>query len=323
LDRWAFLLRHNERVTRRFLTSVVLALACVVTSAVIAAQDQEQPTPQFKAGVSVVPVTAVVRDSGGRLVRGLTREDFQVLEDGVATAIVDFRSTDQAPISIALLLDTSSSMRDGNEKQAEAVISRLLDALTDTDEAALFTFDKALRQETPFTHDDEVIQKALSKTVMWGQTSLYDAIAETAKRLSEQPSQRRAVVVITDGQDTSSARSPSDVSGLASSVDVPVYVVAVAPRRRFFGGGNSQLTNLARMTGGEQVPAANTGQLTAAVETLLGEMRQQYFLAIDASLKPGWHRLEVKTRKRGLTVRARSGYTVGDPTEKKNWPTPR
>ena len=302
-------------MTHRNLTTIVLALVCA-TATVIGAQDQAQPTPKFKAGVAVVPVTAVVRDSNGRLVRDLTREDFQVLEDGAATSIVDFRSTAQAPISIALLLDTSSSMRDANEKQAASVISALLHALTGTDEAALFTFDKTLRQETPFTQDDEVIQKALSKTVMWGQTSLYDAIADTAKRLSEQPSQRRAVVVITDGQDTSSERSPSDVSGAASSVDVPVYVVAVAPKRRFFGG-NSQLTNLARVTGGEQVQASNPEQLTAAIETLLGEMRQQYFLAIDASTKPGWHKLEVKTHKRGLTVRARSGYTVGEPTEKK------
>ena len=235
---------------------------------------------------------------------------------------MDFRSTAQAPISIALLLDTSSSMRDANEKQAGAVIGALLGATSGSDEAALFTFDKTLRQETPFTRDDEVIQKALSKTVMWGQTSLYDAIADTAKRLSEQPSQRRAVVVITDGQDTSSARTPADVSGLASSVDVPIYVMAVAPKRRWFGG-NSQLTNLARMTGGEQVQASNQEQLTAAVEALLGEMRQQYFLAIDASPKPGWHRLEVKIRKRGLTVHARSGYTVVDPNAKKDSGSPR
>ena len=307
-------------MTQRSFPPVVLALICTLT---LAASAQDQPTPKFKAGVAVVPVTAVVRDSGGRLVRGLTREDFQVLEDGVPTAIVDFRSTEQAPISIALLLDTSSSMRDANEKQAGAVISAMLTAMSGSDEAALFTFDKTLRQETPFTRDDQVIQAALSKTVMWGQTSLYDAIADTAKRLSEQPSQRRAVVVITDGQDTSSARSPSDVSGLASSVDVPVYVVAVAPKRRFFGGGNSQLINLARMTGGEQVQASNQEQLTAAVETLLGEMRQQYFLAIDASTKPGWHKLEVKTRKRGLNVRARSGYTIVDPNGTKDSTSPR
>jgi Ca-activated chloride channel family protein len=257
----------------------------------------------------VVPVTAVVRD-GKRLVRDLTRDDFQVLEDGVPRTLVDFRSTDVAPISIAVLLDTSSSMRDANQQQAGRVVEALLRGLGASDEAALFTFDKRLRQETPFTSQDEVIQAALAKAVMWGQTSLYDAIGETAKRLSEEQSARRAVVLITDGVDTSSSQTPDDVSTLASSVDVPVYVVTVAPKRRWFGGGNGSLTNLARMTGGDQVNAATPEQLDAAIETLLSEMRQQYFLAIDASTTPGWHRLEVRTRKKGLTVRARSGYTA-------------
>ena len=270
----------------------------------------QQPPPKFKAGVSLVPVTAVVRDSRNRLVRDLTRDDFQVFEDGVARPIVDFRSTDQAPISIALLLDTSGSMRDANQQQATAVIGALLQGMDAQDEAALFTFDKTLRQETSFTGDDAVIQQALAKAVMWGQTSLYDAVGDTARRLAEQPSPRRAVVVITDGADNSSTRTPADVSGLASSVDVPVYVVALATKRRWFGGGTGDLTNLARWTGGEQLPAATPEQLAAAVEMLLSELRQQYFLAIDASVKPGWHRIEVKTRKRGLTVRTRSGYST-------------
>ena len=284
-------------------------LTFALAGSLVAAQGQDPP-PKFKAGVAVVPVAAVVRDSGKRLVRDLTRDDFQVLEDGVPRTIVDFRSTDQAPISIALLLDTSSSMRDANQKQASLVAEAVLKGLGTGDEAALFTFDKNLRQETPFTNDDQVIQAALAKAVMWGQTSLYDAVGETAKRLSEQQSPRRAVVLITDGVDTSSSQAPSDVSTLASSVDVPVYVVAVAPKRRWFGGGNGSLTNLAQMTGGDQVNAATPEQLETAIATLLSEMRQQYFLAIDASTTPGWHRLEVKTRRKGLTVRARSGYTA-------------
>ena len=121
------------------------------------------------------------------------------------------------------------------------------------------------------------------------------------------------MVVITDGQDTSSARTPADVSGLASSVDVPVYVVAVAPTRRFFGGGNSQLTELARMTGGEQVRAANPSSSRPRWRRSSARCASRYFLAIDASTKPGWHRLEVKTRKRASAVRARSGYTVANP----------
>lgn len=284
-------------------------LTFALAGSLVAAQAQD-PVPKFKAGVTIVPVAAVVRDSGKRLVRDLTRDDFQVLEDGVPRTIVDFRSTDSAPLSIALLLDTSGSMRDENQKQASLVAQALLRGLGTADEAALFTFDKTLRQETPFTNDGQVIQAALAKAVMWGQTSLYDAVGDTAKRLSEQQSPRRAVVVVTDGVDTSSARTPADVSSFASSVDVPVYVVAVAAKRRWFGGGNSGLVNLARWTGGEQVNAATPEQLETAIATLLAEMRQQYFLAIDASTTPGWHRLEVKTRRRGLTVRARSGYTA-------------
>ena len=192
--------RHNRSVTKLPLLTFALA------GTLVAAQAQDPP-PKFKAGVAIVPVAAVVRDSGKRLVRDLTRDDFQVLEDGVPRTIVDFRSTDQAPISIALLLDTSSSMRDANQKQASLVAEAVLKGLGAGDEAALFTFDKNLRQETPFTNDDQVIQAALAKAVMWGQTSLYDAVGETAKRLSEQQAPRRAVVVITDGVDTSSART--------------------------------------------------------------------------------------------------------------------
>jgi VWFA-related protein len=294
------------------ITPQIAALTVALVGSLVSAlpAPAQDPVPKFKAGVAVVPVTAVVRDSGKRLVRDLTRDDFQVLEDGVPRTLVDFRSTDSAPISIAVLLDTSSSMRDANQQQAGRVVKALLRGLGASDEAALFTFDKRLRQETPFTSQDEVIQAALAKAVMWGQTSLYDAIGETAKRLSEEQSARRAVVLITDGVDTSSSQTPADVSTLASSVDVPVYVVTVAAKRRWFGGGNGSLTNLARMTGGDQVSAATPGQLDAAIETLLSEMRQQYFLAIDASTAPGWHRLEVRTRKKGLTVRARSGYTA-------------
>ena len=154
----------GEPVSRPRLLPVALTLAFLLHT--VSGAALQQPPPKFKAGVSVVPVTVVVRDSNKRLVRDLTRDDFQILEDGVARPIVDFRSTDQAPISIALLLDTSGSMRDANQQQATAVIAALLQAMDARDEAALFTFDKTLRQETPFTGDDAVIQQALAKAVM-------------------------------------------------------------------------------------------------------------------------------------------------------------
>jgi Ca-activated chloride channel family protein len=276
---------------------------------------QQDAPPKFKAGVAVVPISVVVRDSRGAIVRNLTRDDFQVLEDGQPRAIVDFRPTAEAPISVALLLDTSGSMRDANHTRAAAAIDALLQSMNRTgDEAALFTFDRTLREETPFTSDPSVIRSAVAKTFNWGQTSLYDAVGETAKRLSERPSERRAVIVITDGADNSSRRSADEVSGAASSVDVPVYVVAVAPRRRFFGGG-SDLADLARSTGGTRLNASTSEELQQSIATLLAELRQQYFLAIDSSTVPGWHKLEVRTRGGNNTVRARSGYTTSTRTD--------
>ena len=120
--------------------------------------------------------------------------------------------------------------------------------------------------------------------------------------------QRRAVIVITDGIDTSSTLKPEQVSELASSVDVPVYVLSVAPPRRRFFGGNDSLADLARWTGGEQVRVHELGQLDTTIAALFAELRQLYFLAIDSSAAAGWQRLEVKVKRQSLKVQARRGY---------------
>lgn len=271
--------------------------------------EAQEPTPKFRAGVALVPITAVVRDNRGRLVRDLTKEDFEVLDNGQPRSLVEFRSTDQAPVSLALLLDTSGSMREANLNRAKSLVSTLLVTLDrSSDETALFTFDKALREETPFTGNPEDVRKALDKTVAWGLTSLYDAIAATAKRVAERPMQRRAVVVVTDGIDTSSTMSSEDASGLASSVDVPVYVLTVAAPRRRLIGEDKTLANLARWTGGTHVAAHDAVRQDEVISGLVAEFRQLYFLAIESAPTPNWHRLDVKTKRPSLKVRARSGY---------------
>jgi len=268
--------------------------------------------PAFRTGVAVVPISAVVRDSRNRIVRDLVRDDFHVRENGRIRQIVDFRATDTAPLSLALLVDTSGSMRGTNLDRGKEVVGRLLNRLDSTlDEVALFTFDRALRQETPFTNDFDRIRKALETTKAWGLTSLYDAIAETAERIADRRFQRRALIVVTDGVDTSSSLTPAEVSGLASAIDVPVYIVAVEPPRRpgmNDDDGDADLSHLAYWTGGDLGHAATPEDADKAVKALIAELRQQYFLAIESATTSGWYRLDVKTRRRGLTVRARSGY---------------
>ena len=185
--------------------------------------------PTFKTSVSLVSVTAVVRDGKGRVVRNLQRKDFEIFEKGKARPILDFKASDQGPISLAILFDVSGSMRMSSNMEAgkRAVEYILSWVQPHADEIALFTFDRDLRQETPFTNDPAKVRTALNAMTAIGSTSLYDAIGDTAKKLGNRPSPRRAVVVITDGVDTSSTMKPSDVSGIASAIDVPVYVVAV------------------------------------------------------------------------------------------------
>ncbi len=301
-----------------------IGLAALVISAqldVMGAAQQQTLTPTFKTHVDLVSVTATVRDGKGRVVRNLTRDDFEVYEKGQLRKIVDFKASDQGPISLAVLFDVSGSMRGSpNMAAGKKAVEHILSWVEPkADEFALFSFDRDLRQETPFTNDAEQIRTAMDKMTAMGLTSLYDAIANTAKKLGDRPSPRRAVVVITDGVDTASTMKPSDVSGLASAIDVPVYVIAVVSPLDHPGGDmavpsaatsqvSSSLGNLAAWTGGELMVVSTPADASLAARELITELRHQYLLAFEASKEAGWYALDVKTRHRDFTVRARSGY---------------
>ena len=167
-------------------------------------------------------------------------------------------------MSLAILMDASGSMRVGAQLDASrrAVEHLLSWVQPEADEVSLFSFDRELRQEVPFTKDLAAVRRGLYKIEALGLTSLYDAIGRTARTLADRPSPRRAVIVITDGLDTSSALTPSEVSGLASAIDVPVYVIAVlspldhpgtefaVPSAADLAGRRRISSNLAYWTGG-------------------------------------------------------------------------
>jgi VWFA-related protein len=309
--------RRGQSRCWRLAGVAVLAAHMAMTAS---AQDRPMPMPTFTTGVSLVPITAVVRDGRGRVVRNLTREDFQVLEKGSPRPIVSFAADDHGPISVALLFDVSGSMRvAGRTDAGKDVVERLLSVMEPgTDEVALYTFEKSIREEVAFTTDPTQIHTGLGQmSAAMGTTSLYDAIAQTAKTLAHRPSKRRAVIVITDGVDTSSTMTPPEVSGLASASDVPVYVIAVVSPLDHPGTDlavvteaqtDSNLANLAYWTGGSLTLVSAPAHASIAARDLITELRQQYLLAVESAGAAGWYGLEVRTKKRDWNVRSRSGY---------------
>jgi len=282
----------------------------------------QEPKATFRSAVDVVSVAAVVRDKRGRFARNLRKEDFVVLEGGVRRDLVEFHADENAPVRVALLFDVSGSMRIASRVEESRQAARhLLSALhlgATADEAAVFSFDMNLQSLQPFTIDAGAIESALARVQPYGQTSLYDAIAETARNVAAAPAgdrRRRAVVVFTDGLDTSSLMKPEEVSAIASAIDVPVYVMTVASQvdldRDERCGEESPLESLARWTGGALLRTSAPAHQSVAARQIVDELRHQYVLAFNASAAAGWRALDVKTKDRDLTVRARSGYAAG------------
>ena len=288
-----------------------------------------QTTARFKSAVDLVSVSAVVRDKKGRFVSDLSREDFIVVEGGERRPIIGFQSEADGPVRVAVLFDISGSMRVGTKAvDARQAARHIFSSLKSGDQAALFAFDTQLDRVTDFTKDFKGLEAKLDKVEQpFGQTSLYDAIAETAKAVAIAPggdgrmTQRAAIVVLTDGIDTKSRLTAPEVSAIASSIDVPVYVVAVMspvddPRNGDYGTGamSSGLSDLAKWTGGDLFIAISPAHTSIAARQIVSEMRHQYMLAFEASARAGWRPLEVRARDREHIVRARSGYTAGGGT---------
>jgi Ca-activated chloride channel family protein len=296
------------------------SVVSVVSVFVAAAAAAQEPVAVFKSSVAVVPIGAVVVDSRGRTVTTLSAADFEVRDNGEPRPLVSFQRDQSLPLTIAVLVDTSGSMRlESKLASARSLVAAMSTGLrAGVDSVGLFTFDSSLHELTGFTKAPGAIQTTLDDAAPFGATSLYDAIAGTARQLQSNGEGRRAIVVVTDGVDTSSALEAGEVSARASALDVPVYVVATVQRidqatyRERAAATPARSTadarDLAMWTGGDFLWATSVVEAAAAGRQILGELRQQYVLSVDAAPDGVWRRLDVNVRNRRLRVRARSGY---------------
>jgi len=207
---------------------IVGALVAAGFVGVLSAQEQVPPQTTFKSTIDMVRVSATVRDRKGHLVADLGARDFEILDAGLPRVITAFRS-DLDGVSVALLFDVSGSMEAKLPDAREAAEHVLTWLDPNRDESAVFTFDTTLVNVAPFARGLRRLPPSMSSVVPFGATSLHDAIARTAEKVGGRDGHRRAVVVFTDGNDNASRLSPSEVSGIASAIDVPVYVFGIVP----------------------------------------------------------------------------------------------
>jgi len=276
-----------------------------------------QPAPDvqpiFRSAVQRVALAAVVRDGKGKLVKDLTAKDFELLDSGRRTPLIGVWS-EASPASVAVLMDASGSMATKLERARETSRNLLAGLQPGVDEAALFSFDTEMKELRAFSTSFSAADGAWASTRAFGATSLWDAIADTSNRIASRQ-RRRALVVITDGVDSASRLKPSEVSAIASAVDVPVYIVVIS----LFSEEDARepiqlsgpLADLASWTGGSLLVVRDTISAGTAAQEILSELQHQYVVAFEPGSKPGWHALVLRTKKSGLFVRARSGYTVG------------
>ena len=289
--------------------SICLFLIIVALIGTVAAQE---PTiAVFRSAVEQVAIAAIVRDSRGRLVKDLKASDFEVFDNGLRKKLSNVWS-EPSPASVAILMDASGSMSTKMDQAREAASLLVAGLKPGTDEVAFYSFDTALQEIRPFSTKFSARDGAWDSTRAFGATSLWDAIGETAQKISDRQ-RRRAMVVITDGVDSASKMTPAEVSSIASSLDVPVYVLFIT-----FALEDKEepqpilgpLADLAVWTGGEALPVRDMTSALLATQQFLAELHHQYVIAFEPGKGAGWHPLIVRARKQGLVVRTRGGYLV-------------
>jgi Ca-activated chloride channel family protein len=290
---------------------LLFSLALLTAVVAVSLSAQESGTVVFKSKVEQVAVAAQVRDSRGRLVTNLQTTDFELFDDGQKRKLSNVWS-EPSPASVAILMDASGSMATKMSRARETATALLSGLKPGADEVALYSFDTTLQEVRPFTSSFTATDAAWNATRAYGATSLWDAIAETSQKISDRQ-RRRALVVITDGVDSASTLKPSEVSAIASSLDVPVYVLVITfavEDDGLEGPIRGPMADLAAWTGGDALPVRDTPSMLASTEQLLTELHHQYIVAFEPGSTPGWHALVLRARKPGLFVRARSGYMV-------------
>ena len=286
------------------------------------APGQPAPTPPvikpftLEVTVDVVSVTAVVFDKAGRPVRGLGTKDVQLFENGVKQEVSYFREasslgdpSERVPLSIILVLDTSGSMKPNMHFLQEAVLNFLY-KLEEIDTALLVSFNESVKGSAEFTGDTDRLERFVEGLQAWGGTSLYDAIHYSLGRIKDAPG-RKALVIFSDGADTTSQLQDKDVVDYARAVESTVYSIGFKGQGGMMSSSpRGFLRKIATETGGQYFAPDKVGELIKVFNEISNELKNHYLLAYTPTKEPDgtWREIALKVDRPDTEVRVRKGY---------------
>jgi Ca-activated chloride channel family protein len=278
--------------------------------------SQTKNSPALSVDVDLVLLNATVTDSRNRHVTGLTKESFQVWEDKIEQEIQYF-SSENVPLSVGIIFDTSGSMQN-KLTDARTAANTFLKMGEKEDEYFLVEFSDSPHLVTDLTTDITKLQNRLLLTRAKGMTSLYDAMYLGLERVGHGSNARKALLLITDGEDNHSHYSFSDVKEFAKEHDVQIFAIGIVDDESTQGTsyrGRALLQDLANLTGGRAFFPSSINELEGICAAIGVDLKNQYVLGYLPSnrLADGkWRKIKVKTNrtkgKPSLNVRAKTGY---------------
>ena len=284
------------------------------------AQTPQAPPPTFGVEIEVINLNVSVTDGRGHYVTDLSDKNFAVFEDGVRQEL-SLYTHENLPISLALLLDTSASMDEKLSTAQEAGV-RFIKTLRAQDVAQVTQFNERTSVLQDYTADKALLESALRRTNASGPTALHNALYVTLRDLSKQKKagelRRRAIVLLSDGEDTASLVSDDQVIDLARKTEIAIYAISLRPSRASdrerleFSQAVHLLTTLCRDTGGQLFMPSSISELDTVYDQIAEELRTQYNLGYVSSNKRRdgkWRRIVVRVPDRTeLMVRHKLGY---------------
>ena len=308
----------------------LFSLLFVLTTAFVSLAQQPTPTPQPDDDVDIdiskpvsiktdlVTLTATVTDVYGRYVSGLTKNAFTITDNGVPQEITFFGDSD-APVSIGILFDVSGSMNGEKIAKARTALSRFINSSHPSDEYFLIAFNNKAQLLMDRTRDGEAVLSKLTLVQPRHNTALYDAVYLGLDRVTRGSHQKKAMLIISDGQDNASRYNFGEVRRLMKESDVVTYSVGI------LSGGDSSsalgmqgqafLDELSAVTGGKSFYPNSDVEMDEIFERIALELRHQYSIGYTPpDFRPDgkWRKVKVKVKPpRGLprlTVRSREGY---------------